>query len=81
MWLPKLPRSGALDTLVEAGIKFTILSPYQASKVRPVGGRAWKCERRETGPFWPAGFACLRRSLALFFYDGPISRAVAFEIC
>ena len=82
LWLPETAVDlETLDLLAEFGIHFTILSPYQAKRTRPLGGRAW----REVGdgridpsmPYQirlPAG-----RSMNLFFYDGPISRAVAFE--
>ena len=43
MWLPEtavdLP---SLEVLAEHGIKFTILAPRQAKRVRKVGGRRWK---------------------------------------
>jgi alpha-amylase/alpha-mannosidase (GH57 family) len=82
MWLPETAvDSESLETLAELGIRFTILAPHQAARVRPIGGRAWRnvsgaaidptraYERR-----LPSG-----RTIAIFFYDGPISRAVAFE--
>src|SRR5262249_30890421 len=70
-----------LELLAAHGIRFTILSPFQAKEVLApdadewldvTGGRvdpkrAYKAEL-------PSG-----RELALFFYDGPISQAVAFE--
>lgn len=80
MWLPEaavdLP---TLETLAELGLRFTILSPRQARRVRPVGSRTW-AEVGEgidtTRPYrvrLPSG-----RSLALFFYDGAIAQGVAF---
>ncbi len=82
MWLPETGVDLAtLDILAETGIKFTVLSPYQASKVRAVGGRVWK--DASGGRIDPSMAYRIhlpsRRSLALFFYDGPISKAVAFE--
>ncbi|MGH9674513.1 MAG: DUF3536 domain-containing protein, partial [Bryobacteraceae bacterium] len=70
-----------LDLLAEMGIRFTILSPHQASRVRAAGGRAWKDV--SGGRIDPTTAYRIRlpsrRSLALFFYDGPISKAAAFE--
>ena len=82
MWLPETAvDTASLEALAEAGIVFTILAPHQASHVRKLGDEDWQ-DVRETGidptmPYrvtLPSG-----RSIALFFYDGPISRAVAFE--
>jgi alpha-amylase/alpha-mannosidase (GH57 family) len=82
MWLPETAVDVAsLEQLAQLDIAFTILSPYQAKAIRglqektwqdvPAGGidpsRAYRCNL-------PSG-----RSIALFFYDGPVSRAVAFE--
>jgi alpha-amylase/alpha-mannosidase (GH57 family) len=70
-----------LDVLAEQEIHFTILAPHQANRVRPIGSRKWKDVRG--GKIDPTMAYELRlpsgRSLALFFCDGPISRAVAFE--
>ncbi len=82
MWLPETAVDlETLDILAEQGICFTILSPYQARRVRPLGGRAWRDV--SGGRIDPSMAYRLRlrsgRSIALFFYDGPISRAVAFE--
>ncbi len=82
MWLPETAIDlQSLEILAELGIRFTILAPHQAGRIRRLGGRAWRdvsggridptqaYEQR-----LPSG-----RRIALFFYDGPISRAVAFE--
>ncbi len=71
MWLPETAVDlASLDALAEAGIRFTILAPYQAKY--PEGETL-----DTTVPYWvnlPSG-----RKIAVFFYDGPASRAVAFE--
>jgi alpha-amylase/alpha-mannosidase (GH57 family) len=82
MWLPETAVDlESLDLLAEVGIKFVVLSPRQASRVRKIGLRAWKDISGEridpTRPYLVR--LPPRRKLALFFYDGPISRAVAFE--
>jgi alpha-amylase/alpha-mannosidase (GH57 family) len=82
MWLPETAVDlETLDLLAEYGVRFTILAPRQASRVRKIGSRSWKDVREEridpTQPYLlrlPS-----RRKMAVFFYDGPISRAVAFE--
>jgi len=82
MWLPETSVDlETLDLLAAFGIGFTILAPRQASRVRRIGSRSWKDVSGDridpTRPYLlrlPS-----RRKIALFFYDGPISRAVAFE--
>jgi alpha-amylase/alpha-mannosidase (GH57 family) len=81
MWLPETAVDvETLDILAEQGIKFTILAPSQAHRIRSPGSR-WKSvsggKIDPTRPYLlelPSG-----RSIHLFFYDGPISRSVAFE--
>lgn len=82
MWLPETAAdTPTLEALAEAGIAFTILAPHQAAEVRPPGRKDWRDVRGaridpRRGYFTrlPSG-----RSIALFFYDGPVSQAVAFE--
>jgi len=81
IWLPEAAVDlETLELLAEFGIRFTVLSPYQAQRTRKMGGR-W---RDATGGILDPTLAYEQalpsgRSLAVFFYDGPISRAVAFE--
>ena len=83
MWLPECAVDDeTLEVLAEAGLAFTILAPHQARRIRPLdaGDDAW----REVGDTIDPSRAYRWRgrngaTLALFFYDGPISRAVAFE--
>jgi alpha-amylase/alpha-mannosidase (GH57 family) len=70
MWLPETAvDTASLEALAADGIEFTILEPRQATRGnRPID---------PTQPYicrLPSG-----RSIVIFFYDGPISRAVAFE--
>jgi alpha-amylase/alpha-mannosidase (GH57 family) len=82
MWLPEtavdLP---TLDILAQLGIKFTILAPRQASRFRRYGGRTWQeVSGERIDPTVPYQLRLpSRRRISVFFYDGPISRAVAFE--
>jgi len=80
MWLPEAAVDReTLRVLVDHGVRFTILSPRQARRLRAPGGEWRELGARidPTRPYrWDAGDG---RSLALFFYDGPISHAIAFE--
>jgi alpha-amylase/alpha-mannosidase (GH57 family) len=82
MWLPETAVDLAtLEIMAELGISFTILAPHQARRVRPVGGRAWRdVTGAKIDPKVPYRLKLESgRSITLFFYDGPVSRAVAFE--
>jgi (1->4)-alpha-D-glucan 1-alpha-D-glucosylmutase len=82
MWLAETAVDVAtLEVLAEYGIRFTILAPSQAGRVRPRDETVWQdVAGAKIDPCraylnkLPSG-----RSIALFFYDGPLSRAVAFE--
>jgi alpha-amylase/alpha-mannosidase (GH57 family) len=84
MWLPETACNGTtLGTLIDEGMRFVILSPYQAERVRPLDGGEWQ-DVSERGVdagvpyryFHPDGS---RRSIAVFFYDAAVARAIAFE--
>jgi alpha-amylase/alpha-mannosidase (GH57 family) len=82
MWLPETAvDSETLDILAEHGIRFTILAPHQASEITPLDAGIW--EDAGGGRIDPTRpYLCKLasgRSITLFFYDGPISKAVAFE--
>ncbi len=82
MWLPETAvDTNTLETLVDEGIAFTLLAPHQAAAVRPSGTTAWQdvhgARIDPRVPYrteLPSG-----RTISLFFYDGPVSQAVAFE--
>lgn len=84
MWLAETAvDDDTLRVLGENGIKFTILSPYQAAKFRKKGEKEW------TDVSWgnidPARSyryyikSAPGKYIDLFFYDGAISRSVAFD--
>jgi alpha-amylase/alpha-mannosidase (GH57 family) len=81
MWLPETAVDDeTLEVLAEAGVKFTVLAPSQARRVRALGREEWQEVGAAVDPSRPYLWRGPRgRSLALFFYDGPISRAIAFE--
>ena len=88
MWLAETAAdSETLELLADHGILYTVLSPYQCALVRPLADQdglsagEWtetpNGSVNTTRPYlvrFPNG-----KSLAVFFYDGPRSRAIAFE--
>ena len=82
MWLPETAvDTPSLEALAAQGIQFTILAPRQAKRVRRYGGRNWKDvsgERIDPSRAYQVRLPS-KKTIALFFYDGPISQAVAFE--
>jgi alpha-amylase/alpha-mannosidase (GH57 family) len=83
MWLAETAADVAsLETMAQHGIKFTILSPYQANRTRRSGGGGrWRDVNG--GRVDPSRAYTIRlpsgRRIAAFFYDAPVSQAVAFE--
>ena len=82
MWLPETAvDTWTLESLAEQGIRFTILAPNQAAAVRPIGSREWH-DVRTARVDTRRAYLCRLPSgaeIALFFYDGVVARAVAFE--
>jgi alpha-amylase/alpha-mannosidase (GH57 family) len=82
MWLPETAVDvETLECLSSLGIKFTILAPHQAQRWR---SRPWDDWTRINGGAIDPSRAYIcnlpsGRAINLFFYDGPISHAVAFE--
>ncbi|MEO8457204.1 MAG: DUF3536 domain-containing protein [Chloroflexota bacterium] len=82
MWLPETAVDlESLDLMSEAGVQYTILAPRQASRIKGKTSRNWTDVSGEqidpSRPYFvvlPSG-----RRMSIWFYDGPISRAVAFE--
>jgi alpha-amylase/alpha-mannosidase (GH57 family) len=82
MWLPETAvNTETLEVLAENGILFTILAPRQAKRVRRRGSRKWIDV--SDGRIDPSRAYLVRlpsrKSVNVFFYDGPISQGVAFE--
>jgi alpha-amylase/alpha-mannosidase (GH57 family) len=81
MWLPETAVDlESLEALAAENIRFTILEPHQAARWRRIGEEDWTEHAGAIDPTMP--YLCelpSGRSIAIFFYDGPISRAVAFE--
>jgi alpha-amylase/alpha-mannosidase (GH57 family) len=83
MWLAETAAdSESLELMAQEGIKFTVLAPHQCKRVRlQKDGAEWVntpgASVDPTHPYlmrFPSG-----ASIAVFFYDGPASRAIAFE--
>ena len=95
MWLPETAASErTLEILIEEGIRFTILAPEQAEKIRPLQVEGEKGDRRPSSAEWagvtggkidptrPYRFFHSKeagRFLDLFFFDGPLSRDMSFS--
>jgi alpha-amylase/alpha-mannosidase (GH57 family) len=83
MWLPETAvDSESLELLAQHGIQFTLLAPHQCKRVRALGdGGGWTdtpgAGVDTTHPYlvrFDSG-----ASIAVFFYNGAASRAIAFE--
>jgi alpha-amylase/alpha-mannosidase (GH57 family) len=84
MWLAETAvDTETLELLAAHGIKFTVLAPHQCKRTRSLknGDTAWadtpNASVDTTRPYrirFESGM-----SMAIFFYDGPRSRAIAFE--
>ncbi|MEW6183339.1 MAG: DUF3536 domain-containing protein [Bacillota bacterium] len=83
MWLPETAVDlETLDIMAEQGILFTILAPSQARRVRKAGTRTW--EELDHGCIdttmpYKIRLQTSGRHMSIFFYNGPVSSAVAFE--
>lgn len=80
MWLAETAVDiKTLETLAENEIKFTILAPHQAKKVRKIGDKNWRDAKDGFDPRRP--YLCRLpsgKTINIFFYDGPISHEIAF---
>jgi len=83
MWLAETAADNeSLELLAQHGIKFTVLAPHQCKRIRRMKeGGGWTDTSNATvdttRPYlvrFGSGAA-----IAVFFYDGPASRAIAFE--
>ena len=83
MWLAETAaNTETLELLAQHGIKFTVLAPHQCRRVRPL---------KEGAVWWPTPNATVDTTrpyqirfasgaeMAIFFYNGPASRSIAFE--
>src|SRR5438874_4283191 len=80
-----------MGALIDEGLRFVILAPHQAKRYRTAsasdrvsaGGSEWQSiddQSIDTSvPYRQVHRDGSDRSIAVFFYDGPTSRAIAFE--
>ncbi|KPK77809.1 MAG: glycoside hydrolase [Phycisphaerae bacterium SM23_30] len=80
MWLPETAVDmETLDILAEHEIKFTILAPHQAGRIREIGNTQWvniEKEKIDTTRTYLCQLPSGRR-INVFFYHGPTTRDVA----
>ncbi len=91
MWLPETAcNDEVMHALIEVGLRFVILAPHQAVRIRETvrtGRGSDRVEWREVNehtidasiPYRYSHRDGSGRLIAVFFYDGPTSRAIAFE--
>ena len=83
MWLSETAVDReTLKILADHGILFTVLAPHQAKRIRHIGFNSrWEAIRHESinvhHPY--RIFLDKGRLFHIFFYDAPISRAIAFQ--
>jgi alpha-amylase/alpha-mannosidase (GH57 family) len=88
LWLPETAvNSSTLQVLVKYGMRYLILSPSQALRMRPFGGKKWtdvsqgridsmqpyRCFMKDA-----SGKKLLDQFIDIFFYNGIISKEIAF---
>lgn len=84
MWLPETAcNNDVLDLLIDEGLRYVILAPQQASRIRKTAETQWQdvsLGQIDTGYSYQY---CHRqnsqRSLAVFFYDQQLAGAIAFD--
>lgn len=83
MWLAETAvDDDTLRLLVENGVKFTVLSPYQAEKFKEADGEWQDVSWGNIDPARSYRYyikSAPGKFIDLFFYDGAISRSVAFD--
>jgi alpha-amylase/alpha-mannosidase (GH57 family) len=83
LWLPETAIDAeTLQVAVEEGVRYLVLAPHQAARMRRVGENRWVDAGVGIDP--TRAYRCFtdssrRRSIDCFFYDGAISAAVSFE--
>ncbi len=82
LWLPETGCDNTiLRLLIDQGLRFVILAPQQAARFRAKGRIEWR-QIGDRGIDTTRAYRYVDetgRSIAIFFYDGPLARAIAFE--
>lgn len=73
-----------LEVLIDCGVKYTILSPHQAKCINKIGEKNWQdVSWGSIDPSIPYRYyvegSDKQKYIDLFFYDGSISKSVAFD--
>ncbi|MBA2526987.1 MAG: DUF3536 domain-containing protein [Pyrinomonadaceae bacterium] len=84
LWLPETAcNNETLDLLIEHRLRFVILAPDQAERYKPANSDQWHaaddCSIDTTRAYLYLHQDGSGRSLAVFFYNGAVARAIAFE--
>lgn len=84
MWLPETAcNERTLETLIAEGLRYIILAPQQAARVRKNSTSPWQdVSDGSVDPSVPYTYRSKRdttKSITLFFYDGPLARGIAFD--
>ena len=73
-----------LEVLIDYGVKFTVLSPHQAKCINKIGQNNWQdvswgtIDPSQAYRYFAEG-TDKQKYIDLFFYDGSISKSVAFD--
>jgi alpha-amylase/alpha-mannosidase (GH57 family) len=82
IWLPETAVDlETLEVVARAGVRFTILSPHQAARCRPLAGGDW-VEAGDGGIATTRPYAVTLPDggrIAVFFYNGGLSADIAFR--
>jgi len=82
MWLPETAVNyDTLEVLAELGIKYTILAPHQAAKVKKIDKDSQWQEIEETNIDFRQPYLCRLpsgKSINIFFYNGALAHEVSF---
>ncbi|HSE34447.1 MAG TPA: DUF3536 domain-containing protein [Pyrinomonadaceae bacterium] len=84
MWLPETAcNNETLDLLIEKQMRYVILAPNQARRVRRLTAQVWSDVSSDTldttRPYRFSHSDGTGRSIAVFFYHGALARSIAFE--
>lgn len=83
IWLPETAIDAeTLQIVADEGVRFLVLAPHQALRVRPMGEKRWVETHGQIDS--SRAYRCFadssrRRWVDCFFYDGSLSVAVSFE--
>ncbi|OGB87112.1 glycoside hydrolase [Candidatus Falkowbacteria bacterium RIFCSPLOWO2_12_FULL_45_13] len=81
MWLAETAVDlETLELMAKHGIRFTILAPNQAKRIRKIGSKSWRdVSGGRVNPKSPYLVNLSSgQKIVIFFYDGPVSQDVAF---